>query len=430
MKMWRYHARQTIQDSVCEAGLVCRQPTTLQVNEGIVLRPVLPRNSYRSPNGVSTPFICSNSAAVPHSAPRFESAWAAIQAAQQGPAAYNCDPSNAVSNNLPSTHQQQPASTYNHADSASESISLSEMSTEQVIHPGRLQNTQISLPGRIGQSSSDEASFVPEEGSAQEADLNHHRYGQAPRLRSIRRTRPGSVPISARHEHSGRFRLEKSAGNQKRRTTKPLTVSTSDSEASCRGAPSLPPQLSAGFRQHGRGYGGIASASGTRQHGSLSMRGPVQTSGDKPTRARSEHRVARHLQMSPHAASASPQPSRQSQPHVQQHQSSNDSHSEQRLQLNPVYSPEVSTPMRMPQNLGASGGSAAPRRPSQAERGPRRNRPHHFRGRRAARVPKVVGKGPGMRENAVFGSPWSSFGSEQELEGMGPQALHMPRCSS
>ncbi|KAK9826223.1 hypothetical protein WJX74_001042 [Apatococcus lobatus] len=52
------------------------------------------------------------------------------------------------------------------------------------------------------------------------------------------------------------------------------------------------------------------------------------------------------------------------------------------------------------------------------------------RGRKPARVPKVVGKGPGMRENAVFGSPWSSFGSEQELEDMRSQALHMPRASS
>ena len=424
-KTLMYHARHTTQEFANETGLVCRQQMPLQVDESISLRPVLPRNSYRSPNGVSTPFICSKSTAIPQSAARFESAWAAIQAAQHGPAAYHCNLSDSY--NLPSPKQQLPATAYDHAGSASESISLSELSTEQVIHPGRLQNTQISLPGRIGRSSSDEASSVPEEGSAHGAGLSYHRDRHPSQPRQTRRTRPSAIPVSDRHEHCGQF--QDLDGSHERCTRKPLATSASDSEASCKGALSLPPQTSAGSWQHQTGYTGIVSR--TRQHGSWSMQGLMQTSRDKHRRARSEHRVARYLQeMSPHAANASTQPTLRSEPHVQRHQAGVDSHSEQRLQLNPVYSPEVSTPMLMPQHPAASGGSAAPKRPFQAGGGTRRNGAHHFRGRRPARVPKVVGKGPGMRENAVFGSPWSSFGSEQELEGMGPQALHMPRCSS
>ena len=369
-----------------------------QISSKVVSGPVSPLNLICcSPKGDVPPRFGSKPAAVQPSAGRFASAWAAIQAAQPSPAADKQHRSDNVSVDKHSGQQGCSASEFDDGASSAvntDSCNSSQPSIGQPRHPSRTHRLLVSLPVRIGRSSSDEASSALEQQAAHEP--------HTPRQRQQHQCQHGTEHLSAPADKGqGQSRSLHLASPRKHK------------------------------KQHRQNSASINPADEPWQCSFRDMQRPMRSSRDMPRRTRSEHRAARHLRMSPQAASTSPQSRHQTKHAKHLARASSDSLSEHSIRQNPIYSPEATTAMLMPAEQATPRGAPAQRRrflPNQ-KRAMSQDGARGRRERGPARVPQVAGKGPGMRENAVFGSPWSSFGSEGELEGLKSQALHMPRCS-
>lgn len=368
-----------------------------QVNSRVVSRPESPLNlNYCGPKGNVPPRFVSKPAAIQPSTGRFASAWAAIQAAQPSPAA---EEQHRSDNYFVSQHSPQQGYNDSELDDGASSAPESDFGnssqplSHQPRHPGRIHQLHVSLPIRIGRSSSDDASSAPEQHAASEARTPRNRQGYP----GQHGTEHSSAPADKKH-------------------------------GQIKGSHSTSP--SRHQKQHWQSSRNIPPAGQPQQRSFWDMQSPGRSLRDIPRRARSEQRAAMHLRTSPQAVSSSPQPRYHARHAKQLARASSDSLSDHSIRQNPIYSPEVSRAILMPADTTTSGGASAKgRRPVHQKRANSRDGSHGRRDRGPAQVPQVVGKGPRMRENAVFGSPWSSFGSEGELEGMRSQALHMPRCS-
>ncbi len=350
------------------------------------------------------------------SASRFESAWAAIQASQQSPPVIS-----RKGHSLCAGSTQDDAVPVPYSDD----LSLSEMDCGQE-QPHDAVHASISLPARIGDSSSDDASS-----KAQQLQLCH----PGP---------PGSRNSRAYTTHGKKGQAMLSLGRRS------CVVHSSDSDAHCTVIMQQPVLLAERHVQQRRSFGpeigrrhvhqqqqqeserlspephstglqpGLQYQKSHKQHYTHAARGPHGP--ECAAHNTGKHRIARHLRMSPSKFhKQQPKSSKARAESVSTRVRARAETSGHELQLNPVYSPEAPTGGLQLEN-GAGHGSHT-HKINTTDR-----QVADIESKRSQSASDSNGDKHGVHDNAMFGSPWSSVGSDSEMEDLRAQALHMQRC--
>ena len=375
------------------------------------MRSMLPRQACtrRTDSHLQAAHPPSNIRQVERPASRFESAWATIQAAQPPPFH---DPNQSQRQSL-----QQGLGNRDTVSGADSDHSISELGFSSRQPNDDTFYHSVSLPARIGDSSSADSSSSARQIQSCQAitpDKMHGRAHAGPVQAKVCAIGYSSdSEASCKHSHQQRTRHIK-----KRMQYRSLSGSDSSGKKASHQQQQQPGEimpLASGLQP------GSQPANRHRKHhpvaltGSSSPRGAKHAAGERPQRTSSRHQTSQQLHSSPLiqqmlVASASNNTQRCANAFGR-----NPDHT---LQPNPVYSPEA-----FPRGLQIQ---------ASAKHGRRSYSRSLTRGDAEVSLGgtgKVNGQGQEMRDNAVFGSPWSSFGSASEMENLTSQALHMSRCS-